>query len=640
MARLRCNTAGNTIAMAAAALIPLIAAVGGAIDLSRFYMASARMQAACDSGALAARKRMGDNIFEEADRLHGLTFFDQNFAQEMFGINNLARNYSANTEGTVSGTASGALPTTLMQIFGFGELDLAVTCSAEINISNTDILFVLDVTGSMNCPDNGSACPGGNNGNVESATARIKGLRTAVISFYDAVEEATSDSAQVRYGVVPYASNVNVGHLIPAQHLSTEGTYSSRRANFDVVNEWQNQGTEITNIVRTGDLTRRSDEGVQRVAVANSAACTALAPADSTIVTSELGFHQGVITTSTVGDTRRTSYRDDNEDITFREGAAIFRASDSTCLFGHRVFTGRANIFFDVVEKFVSSRTFRDWTYDRINFTIEDLYDDKKITLPTGPNGTDEEHNWNEGCILEADTVLTDTYSPRPADAFDLDINLVPTTNAQRWKPQLPSLMYTRFNASGQRDSNAITSTANMPRPLYDCPREAMRLNDVSRADLVDYVNNLAAISNTYHDIGMIWGARFISPRGIFASDNATAPNGDAIGRHIVFMTDGLLQPNRDALTPYGVDWWDRLISGNGNGGVATSRHSARFQAACAQSRQENISVWIVAFGTTLTTELVNCATPGRAYHASDSAELQTRFQEIAQRIAALRLTQ
>ena len=49
------DKAANTIAISAAALFPIMAMVGGGIDASRYYMTAARMQAACDAGALAAR---------------------------------------------------------------------------------------------------------------------------------------------------------------------------------------------------------------------------------------------------------------------------------------------------------------------------------------------------------------------------------------------------------------------------------------------------------------------------------------------------------------------------------------------------------------------------------------------------------
>src|SRR5690606_1570222 len=137
---LRGNVAGNTLALAAAALVPLVGMVGGAVDISRDYMATARMQNACDAGALAARKQMESDDFEADDEAIGLRFFDQNYPEGTFGLENLDRTYTADEDGTVTGTATGDMPTTIMQIFGKEGMDIAVSCSAEINISNPDIM--------------------------------------------------------------------------------------------------------------------------------------------------------------------------------------------------------------------------------------------------------------------------------------------------------------------------------------------------------------------------------------------------------------------------------------------------------------------------------------------------------------------
>mgnify|MGYP002778934543 FL=1 len=188
----------NTLALAAASLVPLMAMVGGGIDASRYYMAAARLQAACDAGALAARRAMTSDTFNNTHRDIGLAFFDQNFNDGIFGVTSRTRSYTSDGTGVVTGTASGVLPSTIMAAFGYNTFNLAATCTAEINISNTDIMFVLDVTGSMaDCPDN-SNCGSG-------PGSKIVGLRSAVMNFYDTVESATSPSAQVRYGVVPYS---------------------------------------------------------------------------------------------------------------------------------------------------------------------------------------------------------------------------------------------------------------------------------------------------------------------------------------------------------------------------------------------------------------------------------------------------
>ncbi|PKN45786.1 MAG: hypothetical protein CVU59_08010 [Deltaproteobacteria bacterium HGW-Deltaproteobacteria-17] len=106
-----------------------------------------------------------------------------------------------------------------------------------------------------------------------------------------------------------------------------------------------------------------------------------------------------------------------------------------------------------------------------------------------------------------------------------------------------------------------LAQTGNQARPGYTCPAPARRLAEITRGDLQTYVNSLVPTGQTYHDIGMVWGARFISPRGIFAADNETAPNGDAVARHIVFMTDeddctpttpDLFNPGAEELGGYG----------------------------------------------------------------------------------------
>ena len=48
--RLARDRTGNTLAIMASGIIPLIAMVGGAVDMSRAYLASSRLQQACDAG--------------------------------------------------------------------------------------------------------------------------------------------------------------------------------------------------------------------------------------------------------------------------------------------------------------------------------------------------------------------------------------------------------------------------------------------------------------------------------------------------------------------------------------------------------------------------------------------------------------
>ncbi|PKP64084.1 MAG: hypothetical protein CVT85_12200 [Alphaproteobacteria bacterium HGW-Alphaproteobacteria-7] len=632
---LRDRTA-NTIAISAAALVPVLAMVGGGIDASRYFMTAARMQAACDAGALAARRAMVDDTFSAEHRQVGLNFFDQNFNDGMFGIESRVRDFTSDDEGTVTGTASGRLPTSIMAAFGFEEFNLSVTCSAEINISNTDIMFVLDVTGSM-------------------AGSKIVGLRDAVMGFYDTVEDATADAAQVRYGFVPYSQQANVGFLLPREHMANSHTYQSRVARF------REEFTFIPgNGIKVGDEMVLSDQ-------------TEWLPRDianfGTGGTNNYRFRNS-------GSSARTAAQNfcwNDLPGTYTIGGDTWEVSNTQYVTGvwsggssnnragcrGRVRKTRIATQDDVIEdQTIRNVVWQDYLYCPVDtdddtpcdvtnpadsppgwetVDLSTLYDDNQIMLPTGNQGAMVNHVW-DGCVEEAATVSTDTYNPLPAGAFDININLVPANEAQRWKPALRNAVWKRENPGNML--GWLAQTGNQARPGYTCPAPARRLAEITRGDLQTYVNSLVPTGQTYHDIGMVWGARFISPRGIFAADNETAPNGDAIARHIVFMTDGAQVNSVENYSTQGIEWWDRRITGDGNGTREFNRRAARLQAACRAARQENITVWVVAFGTTLTQNLIDCASPGRAFEANDPAALNDRFREIAQQIAALRLTQ
>ena len=637
LTRLKRDPSGNTLAIAAASIIPIIGMVGGAVDLSRYYMTASRMQNACDAGALAARKNMGDSSWTTEDETMGLDFFDQNYPTGTFGLDNLQRSYTADSDGTVTGTASGDLPLSLMHIFGYDEFDVSVSCTAEINISNTDIMFVLDVTGSMNCSVTSTSCT--NNGNVEAGNAKIKALRSAVLDFYDTVESATSSSAQVRYGIVPYSSNVNVGGSIPTAYMATSHTYQSREAQWDI--SWDEVSLDLTNTTNYGSSNYQNFTTNAAGYVSESYCSSVVNNYASNVPESymegsiNIGSASNVVQ-SVSGGIRTTI--GNGATITLRRGDAGYTYSSGYCRVGNHWYERSARSDFTLIEE--ENKDFDEWEYKPVTFDLSDLYDDNYITLPVGNSGSDRTLNW-EGCIEEVDTVTTGTFDPLPSGANDLKINLIPSSNATRWRPQLPDLVYNRRNGSGNTTSTVTTSSNSMNQPSHYCPKAAMKLTDLSRNTLENYIsasNGFRAIGSTYHDFGMIWGGRFISPEGIFASENATAPNGDAIARHIIFMTDGDQSTANNTYALYGTEWWDRRVTDNGSSNIE-ARHAARFQAACRQARQNNISVWVVAFGTALTQNLIDCASSGRAFSADNDAELASAFEEIAQKIAALRLT-
>lgn len=658
MQRLLHDKTANTLAIAAAAMLPILGMVGGAIDASRYYMTAARMQAACDSGALAARQAMTDDNFTTAHRTIGLNFFDQNFNNGMFGVEGRTRNFTSNGDGVVTGTASGVMPTTIMSAFGFGDFTIQVSCTAEINISNSDIMFVLDVTGSMACLPNGSSCSSGSG-------SKIVALRSAMMNFYDTVEAATSASAQVRYGFVPYSQQVNVGFAIPRAFMANTHTYQSRAARFDPPLFPNASNPDVDSV---GDTIIIEDDPAEFL------------PNQTNRFNSTNPDHYRFRTDGSNGTNARNFCANTlpgSRTVTVSGVAQTWQVFAPTEFVTGQWEGGNSNNRAGCRARVLKTRPataadvnprFREWVYCQVttgqanpcnvnnpagspagweSVNLSTLYTNNTLQIPVGANGAMITQTWG-GCIEEPvwmDT--TGNYNPIPAAAHDLNINLVPTTEAERWKPALNSAVWERRDGTNQPTTAAVSDTdrdnAGLTRtqgtPIFRCPRAAQRLAEISRPQLQTYVNSLVADGNTYHDIGMVWGARFISPNGIFAADNQTAPNGDAIARHIVFMTDGELFTDPRNYSTQGLEIWDQRVTGNGDSGREQTRRAARLQAICRAAQQENITIWVVAFGTVLTQNLRDCASPGRAFQANDSATLNARFQEIAQKIAALRLT-
>ena len=261
------------------------------------------------------------------------------------------------------------------------------------------------------------------------------------------------------------------------------------------------------------------------------------------------------------------------------------------------------------------------------------------VNIKNWVGGSDNSVSWN-GCIEERKTVNTITsssssaFSNIPSGAFDLNIDKVPDSNAAtKWGPHFPDVVYAPNDSS--------------PRPEY-CPKEARRLAVTSRTDMQNYVDALTPVGGTYHDIGMIWGAHFISRGGIFAGDNPSIYNDRPVNRYVIYMTDGLMDPDPPSYVAYGVETYDRRVIGgtygtsvdDSSGSELEKRHTVRFQMACNAAKQGGASIWTIAFGVSAPQSLKDCASSSDQWSTSaNSTDLIAKFKEIGKNIGALRLS-
>lgn len=199
LARLRSDSRGNTLAIAGAALVPIAAMIGSGLDMSRAYMAQAKLQNACDAAALAARREMSGTNWTTDAEAEGERFFDFNFPSDTMNAQNVSATIDQSTtdSSTVEVVATADIPTTIMGMFGKDFMPISVECDADQDYGNNDIMVVLDVTGSMNS----SPSTGGG--------SKISILRTSALELYRAL--AGASNTRTRFGIMPYSMTVNVG---------------------------------------------------------------------------------------------------------------------------------------------------------------------------------------------------------------------------------------------------------------------------------------------------------------------------------------------------------------------------------------------------------------------------------------------
>lgn len=171
------------------------------------------------------------------------------------------------------------------------------------------------------------------------------------------------------------------------------------------------------------------------------------------------------------------------------------------------------------------------------------------------------------------------------------------------------------------------------------CPSEARRLATISsEANFNAAINSATArvTGGTYHDVGMLWGLRFISRTGFFAAGNPTHVGDIPVNQHIVFMTDGMLDTGATLYSSHGVEAYQGRTKGTGSN---EDRHLARFWDACNLAKAAGITVWVIALDVTKTNDVSRCATTPSHFYTSNGSDLEQVFGSIGQGIGNLRLS-
>lgn len=627
---------GNAFMLTAAAIVPVIGIVGSAVDIGRAYMTQLRLQQACDSGVLAGRRAMASGTYTDAAKAEASKMFNFNFPEEKYGATGIGFSSRAPNGSDVEGSASAVLPTALMYIFGKDEFRLSASCTAKLEISNVDVMMVLDVTGSMS-----------RKADEDDDDTKIVALRAAAIDFFDTLTSADVGDGRLRFGVVPYSSSVNVGGLLIAKNsdwIANSDLLPSRTPVFKYINPETTTPPTYVESAQTADNSWTNDGTVN----VNQTDCGKLSkPADtSPSPDGSPNFNQTARYED--GNGKRTTTYNQVQKYVFRTFQYSWGKSGNSNKCRNQYKNVRfTRTYVTTIVDYKSDIFDNKYIYEDRNFDVTAVKEGDPLETDTADQGHSASVSWG-GCIIERATTPFAANETAPSDAYDMDIDLVPTTSGDdavdtQWKMFLPGVTYPRnTQASQSSNDNDKDNFVEMGGDYAACPAAAMNLTTMTSDDLDDFSDYIATLQPkgyTYHDAGMAWGARLISPTGLFATENAPPINGRPVSRHIVFMTDGDMMTPRANLSHQGHERSMARIGATSDDN-AIARHNNRFVQLCRAARARGITVWVVSFGLSSNANLNSCASSGQAFEASNAAQLNEQFQAIARQISKLRLSQ
>ena len=432
-----------------------------------------------------------------------------------------------------------------MRMFGFTTLPLNVTCDASLNFVNTDVMLVLDVTGSMD--DTTSTAP----------ATKIVALRDAVMALYDELApiqtQLEANGLRLRYGIVPYSSTVNVGALIRAMNPDLSGRQrqlsvarspittsayryvGTRQPPEPPVDQTYGSSISQSDCDKYGRNVSFSRLHAQRHHRRRPGADRDLDAAPSR-TTKPRGVDWGWSGASDTSGTNRSCRRRYVETDTHLSDQR-YRYESSGWIYEPEVARRQP----------VQAGQCGPITIDdQRRRPVRPLRHGRSTTRSSSPArrpATTTTNDHLERLHRGARHGQHDHRRPRATRS-----RRAPTTSTSTSIP-------TNDDDALAADVPGRRSTAAPParprpaaaRSMADaaCPAAARRLQAWTRGDMQTYVNALTPTGSTYHDIGMIWGARMLSNGGIFA-DSPDTFNGMPVSRHIIFMTDGQMDTDRD----------------------------------------------------------------------------------------------
>src|SRR5260221_2653347 len=140
--RFRRDKRGNVAIMFALSLIPLLGAVGAAVDYSRIAQIRTKLGDALDAGVLALGSQT--TMADAQAKATVTSWMDAHMNGIPYTLTSLTQ-----AGGQITGTASADVEMTLARVMGINEVTVDVTSQVLKTLGKIELVLVLDNTGSM-----------------------------------------------------------------------------------------------------------------------------------------------------------------------------------------------------------------------------------------------------------------------------------------------------------------------------------------------------------------------------------------------------------------------------------------------------------------------------------------------------------
>lgn len=189
MTRMARDKRGSYAVIFAISLVPILIAIGAAVDLSQAYIVKQRMARALDAAGLAVGGMTGQTNAQLQTMAQN--YFNANYPASKIGVPAALQVTPNGNVVTLSVTAT--MPTAIMGIVGINTLNIGTTSQVTRMGKKLEVVLVLDTTGSM------------------GSSSKLSTMKTAAKDLIDKVSAAAVNTGDVKIAIVPFTVDVKVG---------------------------------------------------------------------------------------------------------------------------------------------------------------------------------------------------------------------------------------------------------------------------------------------------------------------------------------------------------------------------------------------------------------------------------------------